>query len=223
MVSKANGLTQAIINFVDWQGGIGNRISSAGRMIKAGKDMKYIPGQTKKGSADVTIQAPNGKFAHLEIKVNDDKPREEQLIMQSRVRAANGVYEFVGTMDQFYVIWDSLVEKPEPITEPGQCCYCETRFIFSTGRSTSEHLVPVSKGGNNSKENQRPCCSDCNNWRSNKSFEYWKAEILELLNNNRTKVPYNRYRLELMAENIGKWEQYVKENLHLLARTMSTR
>ena len=36
---------------------------------------------------------------------------------------------------------------------------------------TIEHLVPLSKGGNNTKENKRNCCNACNKARGNLDLE----------------------------------------------------
>jgi len=56
------------------------------------------------------------------------------------------------------------------------CCYCAKDIIYRTDL-TVEHLVPKSKGGNNSPENKRPCCVRCNNARNNYSLRYWIMQM----------------------------------------------
>lgn len=45
------------------------------------------------------------------------------------------------------------------------CHYC--RELFYYGELTKDHVVPTSKGGRNIVENVVPCCSACNNRKSN--------------------------------------------------------
>lgn len=99
-------------------GGIGNRINVAGRLVEGSEKTasgailskkKFIKSSTLKGTADIIATLPNGKTAHIEIKVGKDKPRPAQLEMQTRMRKAGGCYEFVGTMDEFYYLYDVLV------------------------------------------------------------------------------------------------------------------
>ena len=63
IVSKSNGLTNFIVNAVNWLGGNATRVSSAGRLIDGVekqpsgtvlKVKKFIPSTTRKGTADIT-------------------------------------------------------------------------------------------------------------------------------------------------------------------------
>lgn len=114
-VGTSNGLTNCICNYLKYTGGIGNRINVSGRLVEktvktqmgvmsAGK--KFIKSSTLKGTADIIALLPNGKTLHIEIKVGNDKPREAQLEMQQRIRKANGVYEFIHNMDEFFTLYD---------------------------------------------------------------------------------------------------------------------
>ena len=112
-VGTANGLTQWIVNYTDWMGCHANRISSAGRYLPgADKWTKgsFIPGSTKKGTADVHCVI-NGFSVMIEIKVGKDRPSEAQLKQQERVRQAGGVYEFVSTPDEFLAIFETMLRK----------------------------------------------------------------------------------------------------------------
>lgn len=120
-VNTSNGLTNAICQYLMWVGGIGNRINVSGRLVEktektttgqtitAGK--KFIKSSTLKGTADITALLPNGRTAYIEIKVGKDKPRPAQLEMQQRVRAANGCYEFITCMDEFFTLYDNQMSQ----------------------------------------------------------------------------------------------------------------
>ena len=101
--SKANGLTQAIVNFILWNGYRATRVSSSGRMVAG----KYIPGSTRKGTSDISATI-KGKSIMIEIKTGSDKPSEFQLREQELERKAGGIYEFVKTFEEFILIYDKL-------------------------------------------------------------------------------------------------------------------
>ena len=103
-MSKANGLTRFVLNFIEWSGYRATRISSAGRMV----DGRYIPGTTRKGTADISATI-RGKSVMIEIKVGRDKPSPYQLAEQQKERAAGGIYEFVSGPDEFFSLYDSLL------------------------------------------------------------------------------------------------------------------
>lgn len=72
------------------------------------KVKKYIPSTTRKGTADISATI-NGRSVMLEIKVGRDRPSEYQLAEQQRERAAGGIYEFVGTPEEFFAVYDRIV------------------------------------------------------------------------------------------------------------------
>lgn len=115
-IRKANGLTQFIVNFLTWSEHRATRISSAGRLIDAPQKQqsgislmtkKFIPGPTRKGSADVSATI-RGRSVMIEIKVGRDRPSEHQLREQELERKAGGVYEFISTPEEFFNLYDSL-------------------------------------------------------------------------------------------------------------------
>ena len=122
-VSKANGLTTAIVNYMKWVGADASRIATEGRYIE-GKQHKTASGaiiqdkgfriqsSVKKGTADVvgTIQ---GRSVNIEVKVGADKPRPAQLSRQISVRRAGGIYEFVSTIEQFFELYDKIMSLPK--------------------------------------------------------------------------------------------------------------
>lgn len=109
-VNTANGLTTWIINFLNWNGHRATRISSAGRYIVGNKyeGGMYIPGPTRKGSADISATI-KGRSVMLEVKIGRDKPSPAQLAEQQRERAAGGIYEFVNCPDDFLKIYYTLL------------------------------------------------------------------------------------------------------------------
>ena len=109
-LATANGLTNFIVNFIDWTGGHANRISSTGRYIPGNNKFDggmFIPGTTKKGTADISAII-NARAVMFEVKVGKDRPSEAQLKVQQQVRRAGGVYEFVSTPEDFFWIYDKL-------------------------------------------------------------------------------------------------------------------
>ncbi len=118
-VTKANGLTRAIINYLTWSGHYANRISSAGRMGKAPERQaasgniltvnKFIPSQTKRGTADIHAII-NGKHVSIEIKIGADRMSEHQEREQHRIEQAGGIYIVIKTIEQFFEWYNMNVE-----------------------------------------------------------------------------------------------------------------
>ena len=98
-----NGLTRAIVNYINWIGGNATRISSSGRKVGS----TWIPGNTRKGTADVTATYL-GRSIKIEVKAGNDVPSDHQLKEQARERAAGGIYEFVHNMHELYTLIDWL-------------------------------------------------------------------------------------------------------------------
>ena len=103
VVTKSNGLTTFIINFLNWSGYRATRINTMGRQVNG----RWIPSATRKGSADISATV-KGKSIQIEIKVGSDRPRPEQLAEQQRERNAGGIYEFVSTPEGFFELFDKL-------------------------------------------------------------------------------------------------------------------
>lgn len=45
-------------------------------------------------------------------------------------------------------------------TASGKCFYCHKKFKFK--ELTMDHLVPLARGGQSTKDNLVPCCKKCN-------------------------------------------------------------
>ena len=105
-VAKANGLTNFIINYVNWMGYRATRISTTGRKIGD----KWIKGTTRRGTADISMTV-NGRSAMIEVKIGKDKASEHQLKEQERERKAGGIYEFCSTVEEFFEIFDKVLSS----------------------------------------------------------------------------------------------------------------
>ena len=49
-----------------------------------------------------------------------------------------------------------------------KCAYCGREFTLFD-RETRDHVIPISKGGDNTKENVVPACQSCNSKKFNKN------------------------------------------------------
>jgi hypothetical protein len=105
-VTTANGLTKFICQYIIWMGGNATRVNVMGRKVGD----RWIKSSTRKGTADVTATI-RGRSCKFEVKVGRDKPRPEQLAEQARERAAHGVYEFISTPEEFYEVYDRIVNN----------------------------------------------------------------------------------------------------------------
>jgi hypothetical protein len=66
------------------------------------------------------------------------------------------------------------------------CIYCECDI--NEENATTDHIIPISMGGNNSQVNLMICCFDCNNERGNMEFrEYLRMKNPKYQN---VKIPY---------------------------------
>jgi len=103
-IRKANGLTKFVIDYIEGWGGYANRISSAGRMINKGTSKIYIPGTTKKGTADIHAII-EGIHYSIEIKIGNDVMSKFQHAEAERITKAGGNYYVIKTADQFLIIF----------------------------------------------------------------------------------------------------------------------
>jgi hypothetical protein len=104
VVTKANGLTNFICNYLNWSGHRATRINVSGRKVKD----KWIRSTTRKGTADISATI-NGKSVMIEIKIGRDKPSLDQLAEQIKERNAGGIYEFISSVDEFFMLYDNLL------------------------------------------------------------------------------------------------------------------
>lgn len=114
----ANGLTKAVIRWIELHGGQAERINTQGNFIK-GKTVgvgmygikhlqgKYIPSGSTKGSADISSTI-NGKSVKWEIKIGRDKQSDNQKKYQADIEASGGKYFIVRSFDDFISKWEEV-------------------------------------------------------------------------------------------------------------------
>lgn len=101
----ANGLTACIIAHLKHNGHFAARVNTTG--IYDSMRGRYRTANARKGMADISAII-NGKAVQIEVKAGKDRPRPEQIRVQTEYRASGGVYEFVHTFAeylQFYQQW----------------------------------------------------------------------------------------------------------------------
>ena len=103
-VTKANGLTLAIENYLLWSGHRCTRVNVTGRVING----RHIFSSTRKGSSDLSSTI-RGRSVMWEIKIGNDKPSPHQLKEQALEREAGGEYFFVKTIHEFFDIYDNYL------------------------------------------------------------------------------------------------------------------
>ena len=118
VVSKSNGITQMICNFLLWHEHRATRVNVMGRLVegkeKHGNDIvtvkKYIPSSTRRGTSDISATI-RGRSVMIEIKIGKDKASPYQLAEQVKERRAGGIYEFVSSPEDFFKLYDSIMNE----------------------------------------------------------------------------------------------------------------
>lgn len=108
----ANGLTNWIVNYINWTGGNATRVSSEGKAIVKNGEIIRVPSNTRNGTSDAksTIR---GRSVQWEVKAGADRPSSAQLKEQARERAAGGEYFFTHNAEEFFIQYDSLSVQKE--------------------------------------------------------------------------------------------------------------
>ena len=118
----ANGLTKAIVKWINLNGYQAERISTSGRWVDNSKVVtdvlgnrkkigsgKYIKGSGTKGSADISATI-KGKSIKIEVKIGKDKQSEAQIEYQKAIERAGGIYFIAKNFDSFYEFYTTLVK-----------------------------------------------------------------------------------------------------------------
>lgn len=105
IINDANSMQAFISKFLFWSGHRCTRLNVMGRKING----NYVVSSTRKGTADLSATI-NGKSCMFEIKFAKDTPSADQLKEQARERAAGGVYEFVRSIEDFFILYDKIVK-----------------------------------------------------------------------------------------------------------------
>jgi hypothetical protein len=110
--STANGLTRCIEDFVRYQGGYANRISTTGIMRRMNGQMKWTKGNSNTGAADIRILY-KGRSVDVEVKIGRDKLSPQQFKEWARVEAAGGLYFVAKDFPSFLNFWEEQFGKIE--------------------------------------------------------------------------------------------------------------
>ena len=106
--NSANALTKSIVAYITLSGGHATRVSSTGRQItkhrtevKGSGKLVYIPGTTRKGTADIHA-VWKGKHLSIEVKIGKDRQSEAQKQVEIEVNRAGGYYFIAKYFETFY-------------------------------------------------------------------------------------------------------------------------
>lgn len=127
IVTTANGLTRAVIDWIRFNGGQAERISVTGRMVDGTKKVTDVMGHSRivgsvsfqkssmtRGSADISATLPPyGRSLKIEIKIGKDRQSDAQKRYEQTINSAGGIYLIVHTFDDWLQWWDA--QPPETI------------------------------------------------------------------------------------------------------------
>lgn len=91
------------------------------------------------------------------------------------------------------------------------CCYCGAPLSYKDG--TVEHIIPLSKGGTNRRENVTIACAPCNNHRQDYSFDEWKKIV-----NSPAKDRSRRGAVKIFCNSYMAFYDYLKSHGRLMER-----
>jgi hypothetical protein len=107
-IKTANGLTNAIIKYISYKGGLASRINSMG--VYDAKLAKYRHSNTMKGFSDVFAQF-DGKPLHIEVKIGLDRQSEAQKEFEKKVTSTGGHYFIAKDLESFVFWFKTKIEK----------------------------------------------------------------------------------------------------------------
>lgn len=123
--STTNGLTQAVISYIEWSGWSAERTGNEGRVMDERKQytdalghrktmgtVKRIKGQGKKGTSDIKAVIA-GRFVAIEIKSASTKDRmsEAQLKYKAEVERSGAIYKVITNLDEAIEWLDTFGEN----------------------------------------------------------------------------------------------------------------
>lgn len=128
--NSTNGLTNCVIDFLNYSGHQAERINTTGRMLNKKKkftdvvgfsreigSMQYIPGTGTKGSADISSTISvliDGKKYGLsvkwEIKFKKDIQSDYQKKYENKIKESGGYYFIVRNFDEFIEIYNEFMQ-----------------------------------------------------------------------------------------------------------------
>jgi CO dehydrogenase/acetyl-CoA synthase alpha subunit len=80
-----------------------------------------------------------------------------------------------------------------------QCNYCGCKENL-----TIDHIIPSSRGGDNSWLNLTTCCVSCNGKKGNRTPGEANMPLLK-----QPKAPFNKVHLTIQSSNVSDWKEFV--------------
>jgi len=121
----ANGLTKAIITFINLTGMQAERINNMGRMVDKTKIVKNVLGHSQKigsiewqkgtgtkGTGDISATV-NGMSVKIEVKIGKDRQSDDQIKYQEKVTSAGGIYIIAKEFTPFVKWYCEKFGRPE--------------------------------------------------------------------------------------------------------------
>lgn len=91
----------------------------------------------------------------------------------------------------------------------GKCRYCRRLFELHGLTATKDHVVPLSRGGLDHKENRVYACFECNQWKKDRPLSEWLKEIKSFVKKQK---PRNLdYDLHVLGTMVGTIESVLRE------------
>ena len=122
---------------------------------------------------------------------------------------------FDNWIDQYFEKQKTFANKAMEKYNKDYCRYCRRPFSEYVVK-TKDHVVPVSRGGLNTKENKVPCCSDCNSWKSDYTLDKFldsvRTALRRITKRGKERPPYNESMLGYMISAIQKQMKEIKKN-----------
>ena len=103
--STTNGLTQAVIKFLEYKGHYCSRIQSQGQYNPTLG--RWTKSTVKRGIGDA-LTVIGGRTVMLEFKVGRDRQSQHQKKTQREVEASGGIYLIVKSYDQFMEFYNTI-------------------------------------------------------------------------------------------------------------------
>jgi hypothetical protein len=113
--TTANGLTKAVVDFLNLSGHFATRINNQGTWVKEKAHVSggyYRPSTQVKGIADISANINRNGISlpvWIEVKVGRDRQSEAQRAFQDRIERSGGTYWIVKDFDQFHELYNNYI------------------------------------------------------------------------------------------------------------------
>jgi hypothetical protein len=107
-IKTSNGLTNAIVKFINYKGGFATRINTTG--IYDTRIAKFRPSNTQKGFSDINGTF-EGKALYIEVKIGLDRMSEDQKNFQKKIIETGGNYFIAKDFESFIEWFKNKIER----------------------------------------------------------------------------------------------------------------